>query len=1037
MWRVAVRQLMYRHQLPSDLGKRARLGSHGEGIWSNNGRLKSSVAAATLPVTEGSSRELVGVDVGWELRAASALPLAVTSSLPCSVLNPIEGSVTALDEALHSAVQLPWLANPTWWMQLVSDSKADRAEHFGSIRSFGSSAAAAEIATEEEEEVRNNDEEIEHEPSKEKTRKKHKYGQSVSQLRERQIKIESLAWQTAAEEYRELLSEMCKKNLAPNLPYVQSLVLGWFEPLKKAIEAEQLAIKNLEFKVHRAGYGPYLSLLPADMLAVITMHKLLGMLMTDLNQGGCVKVVGAASVIGEAVETEVGIYKFLNKKEKKRKKKKKKTDKDVDEIDENVDEEEAAAKVSESALAATGKLQNKVKTLLKQRHLRMASKVVLHANGDEPWSKEIRAKVGSVLIQLFLDNAFLQTPASQAGDEHSELRPAFKHYMKSMPAEGGFRQFGVIECDSLILEQLNYSVRYMVLPYMPMLVKPLSWRRFGSGGYLVLPSSVMRIHGSRQQKDAIEKTPYSDLKNVFEALDTLGSVRWRINTRVLDVVENIWADGGRIAEMVDVKDVPIPEKPETTDEVVLRNWKFEAARAKRTNSERHSLRCDTELKLNVARKLHEETAFYYPHNLDFRGRAYPLHPHLNHLGSDMCRGILEFAAGRPLGPTGFRWLKIHLANVFAGGVDKLSFDGRVAFVDSNLEEIFDSAENPLGGRRWWLKAEDPFQCLAACMDIRDAVMSGKPETFESYLPIHQDGSCNGLQHYAALGRDKTGAESVNLIAGERPADVYTGIAMRVRDVIEKDAADDPSVNPNVDKAKLLINQIDRKLVKQTVMTSVYGVTFIGARNQIMSRLKERGLGDEVVMFRAACYAAKITIEALGQTFKEARCIMGWLGDCAKIIASEGEPVRWITPMGLPVVQPYRKPGRKMVKTSLQVLALRELGNQPVAVSRQRTAFPPNFVHSLDGSHMMMTALACKRAHLYFAGVHDSFWTHAGTVDKLNSLLRKTFVELYSDPILENLLKGFKEQFPKLDFPDVPSRGDLDLSEVTKAPYFFN
>lgn len=35
--------------------------------------------------------------------------------------------------------------------------------------------------------------------------------------------------------------------------------------------------------------------------------------------------------------------------------------------------------------------------------------------------------------------------------------------------------------------------------------------------------------------------------------------------------------------------------------------------------------------------------------------------------------------------------------------------------------------------------------------------------------------------------------------------------------------------------------------------------------------------------------------------------------------------------------------------------------------RQRTAFPPNFIHSLDGSHMMMTAVACKRAGVCFAG----------------------------------------------------------------------
>ena len=99
------------------------------------------------------------------------------------------------------------------------------------------------------------------------------------------------------------------------------------------------------------------------------------------------------------------------------------------------------------------------------------------------------------------------------------------------------------------------------------------------------------------------------------------------------------------------------------------------------------------------------------------------------------------------------------------------------------------------------------------------------------------------------------------------------------------------------------------------------------------------------------------------------------------------------------------------------------------VKRQRTAFPPNFVHSLDGSHMMMTAVACKKAGLNFAGffnaslfkftislslflralfffyvpgVHDSYWTHACDVDEMNRILRQKFVLLYETPILENV-----------------------------------
>jgi DNA-directed RNA polymerase len=31
----------------------------------------------------------------------------------------------------------------------------------------------------------------------------------------------------------------------------------------------------------------------------------------------------------------------------------------------------------------------------------------------------------------------------------------------------------------------------------------------------------------------------------------------------------------------------------------------------------------------------------------------------------------------------------------------------------------------------------------------------------------------------------------------------------------------------------------------------------------------------------------------------------------------------------------------------------------------------------------------------FAGVHDSFWTHAGNVPQMNKLLRAKFVELHT------------------------------------------
>jgi DNA-directed RNA polymerase len=74
----------------------------------------------------------------------------------------------------------------------------------------------------------------------------------------------------------------------------------------------------------------------------------------------------------------------------------------------------------------------------------------------------------------------------------------------------------------------------------------------------------------------------------------------------------------------------------------------------------------------------------------------------------------------------------------------------------------------------------------------------------------------------------------------------------------------------------------------------------------------------------------------------------------------------------------------------------------VNVRKQRTAFPPNFVHSLDSTHLLMTAREFISRGRTFAGVHDSYWTHAADVEELGVVLREQFIKLYSMPILENL-----------------------------------
>lgn len=54
--------------------------------------------------------------------------------------------------------------------------------------------------------------------------------------------------------------------------------------------------------------------------------------------------------------------------------------------------------------------------------------------------------------------------------------------------------------------------------------------------------------------------------------------------------------------------------------------------------------------------------------------------------------------------------------------------------------------------------------------------------------------------------------------------------------------------------------------------------------------------------------------------------------------------------------------------------------------KQKNAFPPNFIHSLDSSHMMLTSLHCERAGITYVSVHDCFWTHPNSVEIMGKVI---------------------------------------------------
>jgi len=347
-------------------------------------------------------------------------------------------------------------------------------------------------------------------------------------------------------------------------------------------------------------------------------------------------------------------------------------------------------------------------------------------------------------------------------------------------------------------------------------------------------------------------------------------------------------------------------------------------------------------------------------------------------------------------------------------------------------EIEQAADNPVENCHWWAERENPWQCLATCKELVSALRTDDPTSYVGHVPVHQDGSCNGLQHYAALGGDTFGAKSVNLLPAAKPQDVYSEVADLVQERLERDAENGSEL------AKKLVGKVGRKIVKRPVMTTVYGVTFVGARRQVQGEMKDLGTVSDDDLAEASYYITKLLFESMENMFHGARNIMSWLRTCAQLICKEGDSVMWTTPLGLPVVQPYRRPGRMMVRTVVQsVLLASTHDGLPVNSKRQQSAFPPNYVHSLDSTHMLMTTKTCAQANITFGSVHDSYWTHPCSVPVMNEILREEFIKLHSSPLLEELLQSFQAKYPHIDFPPVPEKGELDLKEIKKSDYFFS
>lgn len=906
--------------------------------------------------------------------------------------------------------------------------------------------------------------------------------------------------------YQRVIDEARNRNDYNSISFVERQIAKWFVPLQEAIETKQLAYLTKDREVKDQSFhkfGPLLCALPSAKLAIIVAHQAIVQCATSSNHkddryysATGARFVRLAMSIGQAVEDELVVHKLLHKRslevaqEKANNNIVNSFESDVSSMfDENENEELAAASEVSTAIDnkdpqnvthkwtyTTTHLKDFLDEISKykpnEKKRRVLSQAVQKARNAaekaDSWTMIEKAQLGSALLQTLIETVTIGSSTDGEDEMAFNLEMRWVSSTKSQSYitmnDQLLKMIAVDDLDSLSTTATRHR---------PMIVPPKPWTAAKRGGYLVLEVDVIRYHGSTTQKEAICNAEGS---MVFDGLNALSRVKWVINKKILDVAQRCWDENIPLGDIPSRTDYEMPEQPEPpfwtgkkfekgTDEydsaiselLKYRDRLLKYNRVKQKNADLVSLRCSTMLKLDQAEKFKDFDEIYFPYNMDFRGRAYPIPPHFSNVGSDLCRGLLLFAESKALGDRGLFWLKVHLANL--AGKDKMTFDERAKFVDAHLHVVRESAMDPFGGERWWMTLENPFQGLATCHEIVNAIDSGDPSTYMCSLAVHMDGSCNGLQHYAALGRDLNGGKAVNLCMTDKPQDVYVGVMHEVirrvgdeaRRTLDFDITNVESLTSAQRQevktnraAKLVDGLIDRGVVKRTVMTSVYGVTYVGARQQIQEKIEQKLSGkghdlDEInfEIFNACGYLAFVTLEVIGDLFSGAKSTMNWLTACARLITQHGYPVAWISPIGLPAVQPYRQKKTAKVVTLAQTISLNVINDDlPIHKTRQCSAFPPNFIHSLDSSHMLLTALEMDRRGLTFSAVHDSFWTHPCDIDEMNSALRDTFVELYSQPLLERLKETWELRYPELNFPDLPERGSLVLNDVKGAKYFF-
>jgi DNA-directed RNA polymerase len=161
----------------------------------------------------------------------------------------------------------------------------------------------------------------------------------------------------------------------------------------------------------------------------------------------------------------------------------------------------------------------------------------------------------------------------------------------------------------------------------------------------------------------------------------------------------------------------------------------------------------------------------------------------------------------------------------------------------------------------------------------------------------------------------------------------------------------------------------------------------------------------------------------------------WLERLARLAAKKGKPLRWVTPLGLALIniyQPAKVKNLSVVVNGRKRSVKLTVGDKDgIDKKKAANAVTANIVHSVDAAHLQVVALAAAREGIEMVSVHDCFGTIAPDACRLNEIIREQFIDLHKR---HNWLSNFwasakRDGVEVAPFSDI---GTLDLEQVRKS-----